>query len=67
MKKHLLNAPKQSEMVDSLLAEMVLDQALRNFRKGQLQKEIDLALQDGNKEQFLRLSKELNLILQEAI
>ncbi|USK33501.1 IDEAL domain-containing protein [Bacillus sp. F19] len=63
-KKYLLNPPQQPdvEILDSLLAEMVLDKALINFRKEQIQKEIDQSLQDKNKEEFLRLTEELKNI-----
>ena len=43
-------------------AEMVLNQALLDFRKEQLRKEIDRSLQDRNKEEFLRLTEELKKI-----
>lgn len=64
MKKYLLNAPQQSgvNMMDRLFAEMVLDKALRDFRKQQIQKEIDESLEAGNKEAFLRLAEELKKI-----
>ncbi|GAA3332693.1 hypothetical protein GCM10020331_093870 [Ectobacillus funiculus] len=39
---------------------MVLDKALRDFRKkANPKKEIDQSLQDRNKEEFLRLTAEL--------
>jgi uncharacterized protein YpiB (UPF0302 family) len=63
MKKHLLNSP-QSEVpgIDSLFAEMILDKALLTFRKEQLEQKIDQSLRDRNKEEFLRLTEELNQI-----
>jgi uncharacterized protein YpiB (UPF0302 family) len=64
MKKYFLNAPPQSEVnvMDSLFAEMVLDKALRDFRKEKIQKEIDQSLRDRNEEEFLRLTEELKNI-----
>ncbi|HWJ79819.1 MAG TPA: IDEAL domain-containing protein [Niallia sp.] len=62
MEKYLLNAPKQSveNVVDSLLAEMVLEKALYNFRKDALKKQIDQSLMERNKELFFKLTEELN-------
>ncbi|MCT2346936.1 IDEAL domain-containing protein [Niallia taxi] len=61
MEKYLLNAPQQSEgnVVDSLLAEMVLEKALYNFRKEKIEKQIDETLIAGDKEEFFRLTEEL--------
>lgn len=66
MKKYLLNSP-QSEVpgIDSLFAEMILDKALLTFRKEQLEQKIDQSLRDRNKEEFLRLTEELNQIRKE--
>jgi uncharacterized protein YpiB (UPF0302 family) len=63
-KKYLLNPPQQPDVkiLDSLFAEMVLEKALINFRKEQIQKEIDQSLQDKNKDEFLRLTEELKNI-----
>ena len=63
MKKYLLNSP-QSDVnhMDSLFAEMILDEALLTFRKGQIAKEIDHSLRNRNKEEFLRLTEELKQI-----
>jgi len=62
VEKYLLNAPKQSveNVVDSLLAEMVLEKALYNFRKDALKKQIDQSLMERNKELFFKLTEELN-------
>ena len=63
MEKKLLNAPQQEvRAMDSLVAEMVLDKAILDFQKKQIQKEIDQSLQDGNKEAFLELSEKLKRI-----
>ena len=63
MEKNLLNAPQEElSAMDSLIAEMVLDKAILDFRKKQIQKEIDQSLRDGNKEAFLELSGKLKNI-----
>jgi uncharacterized protein YpiB (UPF0302 family) len=41
---------------------MVLDNALMNFRREKIRKEIDRSLQERNKEVFLRLTAELKEI-----
>ena len=50
---------KEVSITDSLLAEIVLEQSLRNFRIAQLHIEIDQSLADRNEQEFLRLVKEL--------
>ncbi|MGM0878266.1 MAG: IDEAL domain-containing protein [Bacillota bacterium] len=64
MEKNLLISPPPPEVnvMDSEFAEMVLNKALRNFRKEQIRKKIDQSLQDRNKEEFLRLTEELKNI-----
>lgn len=65
MKKYYLNAPQSPVVTDhSMLAEMVLDKALRNFQKERLLKEIDHALENKNKKEFLRLTEELKKYLE---
>ncbi|MCC5800919.1 MULTISPECIES: IDEAL domain-containing protein [Rossellomorea] len=63
MKKYLLNSP-QSDVnhMDSLFAEMILDEALLTFRKEQIAQGIDQALCNRNKKEFLRLTEELKEI-----
>ncbi|WP_226672433.1 IDEAL domain-containing protein [Rossellomorea aquimaris] len=63
MKKYLLNSP-QSDVnhMDSLFAEMILDEALLTFRKEQIAQGIDQALHKRNKEEFLRMTEELKQI-----
>jgi uncharacterized protein YpiB (UPF0302 family) len=65
MERFLLHAPEQPEMklLHSIYAKMALDKAIRDFRTEQLLKEIDCALQDRNKENFLQLTGELKNIL----
>ncbi|MFP7295874.1 IDEAL domain-containing protein [Neobacillus niacini] len=63
MEKRLLNSPQQiDENNDSAIAEMFLNHALNEFRRDVLRKEIDLSLQERNKEAFLKLSEELKKI-----
>jgi uncharacterized protein YpiB (UPF0302 family) len=64
MERNLINTPPLPEvnLTDSEFAEMVLNKALRNFRKEQIRKEIDQSLQDRNKGEFLRLTEELKNI-----
>ncbi|MFJ5762577.1 IDEAL domain-containing protein [Neobacillus sp. NPDC093182] len=63
MEKRLLNSPQQTdENNDSVIAEMFLNHALIEFRRKVLRKEIDLSLQERNKEAFLKLSEELKKI-----
>ncbi|MEK8127378.1 IDEAL domain-containing protein [Paenibacillus filicis] len=46
----------------SLFAEMVLDEAVRNFKEKRLYQEIDHALASGDESSFLALTTELNLL-----
>ncbi|MFJ8248298.1 IDEAL domain-containing protein [Peribacillus asahii] len=64
MKKNLLSTPTINEVniMDSELAEMVLNKVLCDFRKEQLRIEIDRSLESRNKEEFLRLTEELKRI-----
>lgn len=64
MDRKLLNSPKSKEnVIDSLMAEMVLDQALLKFRKEKIQQKIDQSLLDKNKTEFLRLTEELKKVM----
>ncbi len=63
MEKNLLNASEtEVNVMYSEFATMVIDAALRDFRKEQLRKEIDRSLLERNKEEFLRLTEELRNI-----
>lgn len=63
MEKYLLNTSQpEVNVIDSEFVEMVLNKALRNFRKEQILKEIDQSLMELNKEEFLRLTEELKNI-----
>lgn len=48
-----------SEIINSLYVEMVLDKVSRDYRKDQILKGIDRSLKDRNKQEFLRLTEEL--------
>lgn len=50
------------ETMLGLAAEMVLDEALRNYRTEKLYNEIDYALAHGDVESFRRLTDELKTI-----
>lgn len=63
MEKKLLNSPQQSdENQDAVIAEMFLNNALLEFKREKIRKEIDQTLQDGDKELFLKLTEELKKI-----
>lgn len=50
------------EAVAGLLAEMVLDEAVRKHKEQHLYREIDLALEQGDESLFLKLTHELKLL-----
>lgn len=50
------------EAMLALAAEMVLDEALRAYRKERIYAEIDRALEAGDEDGFLRLTEELKTI-----
>ena len=64
MEKHVSQVSQHSEEknMDSLIAERILKRALLDFRKEQIQKEIDQSLQERNREAFLRLTEQLKNI-----
>jgi uncharacterized protein YpiB (UPF0302 family) len=45
-----------------LLAEIVLDQAVRSFRENKLYVEIDQALASGDQHKFIQLTNELKVL-----
>lgn len=47
----------------SFIVDLILDELLFKFRKEKLLKEIDKSLMERNKDEFLRLTNELNSIL----
>ncbi|OEF99021.1 IDEAL domain protein [Vulcanibacillus modesticaldus] len=46
-----------------LLAELVLDQAVREFNKERLYEAIDVALVNGDRKRFIELTNQLNMLL----
>ncbi|OLS41868.1 IDEAL domain-containing protein [Bacillus sp. MRMR6] len=63
MEKRLLNSPQQADTNnDSVIAEMLLNNALLEFQKELIRKEIDQSLADRNKKAFLQLTEELKKI-----
>ena len=64
MEKNMVNTSPVTavNVVDSEMAEMVLNKVLNDFLKEQLLKEIDRSLEDRNKVEFLRLTEELKNI-----
>lgn len=55
MEKQLPRTPLRPEMI----AEMVLDKAIRDFRKKKIEMAIDHSLKNRDKEEFIRLTDEL--------
>ncbi|WP_449619946.1 IDEAL domain-containing protein [Robertmurraya sp. Marseille-Q9965] len=63
MNKDLLKLPEPTVAEQlSVLAEQILNESLLEYRKEKLRKEIDQSLLERNKDEFLRLSSELNSI-----
>lgn len=63
MNKDLLNVPETSiEEQLSVLAEQILAESLLEYKREKLRKEIDLSLQERDKEKFLTLTSKLNNI-----
>lgn len=63
MNKDLLKLPEPSlEEQLSLLAEQVLHESILEYKREKLRKEIDKSLQERNKDDFIRLTTELNNI-----
>lgn len=52
------------ESLMGLLAEIIMDKAIRHMRQEKLYTEIDQALADGNKAQFMKLTAEWNELQQ---
>ncbi|WP_166239414.1 IDEAL domain-containing protein [Paenibacillus turpanensis] len=55
-----------NEAVNSLMAEMVLDEAIRQYKQRQLYREIDAALSNKDKAAFLTLTSELKSLMSTA-
>jgi len=52
----------ENRVSDEMLAELFLDQVMKNFKKDKILKKIDRSLQLKDKETFLRLTKELKSV-----
>mgnify|MGYP001156152689 CR=1 FL=1 len=55
-----------SNLRDEILAELFLDQVIKDFKKRKILKGIDQPLKNKDKEAFLRLTDELNLYLDKS-
>lgn len=62
MEKQYIGQPQ----LMSLMAEMILDKAIRDYEIDRLYKEIDQSLMERDKERFMRLTDELNTLLSET-
>ncbi len=60
MKNHSGPSP---QILDSLYAQMVLEVSIYQFQKSKFQKDIDHALEVGDKVQFKKLAEEYNEVL----
>ncbi|ANC76478.1 hypothetical protein ABE65_006555 [Fictibacillus phosphorivorans] len=54
---------KRDPFAFSLIAQMVLDEALHNYYKAYYEREIDIALDTKDKERFMKLSAEYKAFL----
>jgi uncharacterized protein YpiB (UPF0302 family) len=52
-----------NEALRNLLAELILDEAIREYRQKELYREIDMALAQGDEAAFLALTNELRALL----
>jgi len=52
-----------NEALRHLMAEMILDHAIREYREKELYREIDMALANGDEAAFLMLTNELRSLL----
>ncbi|MCF6794940.1 IDEAL domain-containing protein [Bacillus sp. ET1] len=54
--------PIRMHILDSIFAKMVLNKAIRDFRRDQILREVDQTLEERNKEKFFQLIEELKSI-----
>ncbi|MFP7733942.1 IDEAL domain-containing protein [Priestia aryabhattai] len=54
--------PIRTDILDSIFAKMVLNKAIRDFRRDQILREVDQTLEERNKEKFFQLIEELKSI-----
>lgn len=52
-----------NEALRHLMAELILDNAIREYRERELYREIDMALAQGDEAAFLTLTSELRSLL----
>jgi len=52
-----------NEALRHLMAELILDKAIREYREKELYREIDMALEQGDEAAFLTLTNELRSLL----
>jgi uncharacterized protein YpiB (UPF0302 family) len=64
MENNLFDGVNQIEanVSDEIMAEMFLDQAMKDFKKGKIVEEIDQSLKNKDKETFLRLTEKLKSV-----
>ncbi|KYG33677.1 IDEAL domain-containing protein [Priestia endophytica] len=63
MENNVSNEMNQVEIniEDEVVAELFLNQVVKDFKKGKILEEIDQSLKNKDKETFLRLTEELQL------
>ncbi|WP_018662387.1 IDEAL domain-containing protein [Heyndrickxia acidiproducens] len=61
-KEHAMNQVQMEKFVDHIFTDMVLNEILLNKEREELLKQIDLALDLHDKEQFMKLTNELKQI-----
>ncbi|MBG9813689.1 phosphoesterase [Bacillus endophyticus] len=64
MENNVSNEMNQVEINihDEVVAELFLNQVVRDFKKGKILEEIDQSLKNKDKETFLRLTEELQSV-----
>ncbi|PEU51098.1 phosphoesterase [Priestia megaterium] len=65
MENNMLNEMNRVDpnLRDEMLAELFLDQVIKDFKKRKILKEIDHSLKNKDKEAFLRLTEELKSVV----
>ncbi|MES1042636.1 IDEAL domain-containing protein [Peribacillus simplex] len=59
MEKQLPETLMEPEVIADMVLKRALERALENYRKAQIEKQIDDSLKNRNKEEFFRLTNEL--------
>ncbi|MDT3765797.1 IDEAL domain-containing protein [Priestia filamentosa] len=64
MENNVFNETNQVEINihDEVMAELFLNQVMKDFKKGKILAEIDQSLKNKDKETFLRLTEELQSV-----